>query len=79
MTCAPRAGADALRAARGAGTRLANLPSPLAGLMTNRGSVILALLILIAIGVDVVFYGTEHLVFLGKKLADLLEWIAFWR
>ncbi|WP_299730971.1 hypothetical protein [uncultured Tateyamaria sp.] len=47
--------------------------------MTNRGAVILALLILVAIGVDVVIYGSEHLVFLGKKFTDMLEWMAFWR
>lgn len=47
--------------------------------MTNRGAAILALLILAAIGVDVLIYGSEHMVFLGKKFADMLEWMAFWR
>ncbi|MEO0379115.1 MAG: hypothetical protein AAF252_02530 [Pseudomonadota bacterium] len=47
--------------------------------MTNRGSVILALLIAAAIGTDVMIFGSEHLVFLGKKFADLLEYMAFWR
>ena len=47
--------------------------------MTNRGSLILAALILAAIGVDVMIYGSEHLLFLGKKFADLLEYMAFWR
>jgi len=24
-------------------------------------------------------FGTEHLIFLGKKFFELIEWIAFWR
>ena len=47
--------------------------------MTNSIAIVLALLIVGAIATDVVFYGTEHLIFLGKKFADLLEWLAFWR
>lgn len=47
--------------------------------MTNRASLFLALFILAAIGLDVTIYGSEHLVFLGKKFADLLEYMAFWR
>jgi hypothetical protein len=47
--------------------------------MTNRSAFILALILIAAITVDVMIYGSEHIVFLGKKLADLLEWMAFWR
>ena len=47
--------------------------------MTNRGAVILALLIVGAVALDLTIYGSEHLVFLGKKFADMLEWMAFWR
>ncbi|MFL4471466.1 hypothetical protein ACERZ8_16880 [Tateyamaria armeniaca] len=47
--------------------------------MTNRGAVILGLLIIGAIALDVMIYGSEHLVFLGKKFTDMLEWMAFWR
>ncbi|MEP1767636.1 MAG: hypothetical protein ABJJ53_13480 [Sulfitobacter sp.] len=47
--------------------------------MTNRIAIILALLIIGAIAIDYFYYGTEHLIFLGKKLAELIEWIAFWR
>ena len=47
--------------------------------MTNSIAIVLALLILGAIAADVMLYGTEHLIFLGKKFADLLEWLAFWR
>ena len=47
--------------------------------MTNSIALVLALLIIGAITADVMLYGTEHLIFLGKKFAELLEWIAFWR
>ncbi|MFK7834859.1 MAG: hypothetical protein AB8B60_01450 [Sulfitobacter sp.] len=47
--------------------------------MTNRIAIILGLLLIAAIVVDVMFYGNEHMVFLGKKLFELIEWIAFWR
>ncbi|WP_299145114.1 hypothetical protein [uncultured Tateyamaria sp.] len=47
--------------------------------MTNSNAIFLGLLIIGAITVDVMLYGSEHLVFLGKKFAELLEWIAFWR
>ena len=48
-------------------------------LMTNRIAIVLGLLLICAVVVDVMFYGTEHIVFLGKKLIDLIEWVAFWR
>jgi len=47
--------------------------------MTNSIAFVLGLLLVIAGVVDVMFYGTEHLIFLGKKLFELIEWIAFWR
>ncbi len=47
--------------------------------MTNRLALILGLLILAALVADVLLAGDEHLVFLGKKLAELIEWMAFWR
>lgn len=47
--------------------------------MTNRIALILALIISAALLIDVIFYGTEHLLFLGKKLFEFLEWLAFWR
>lgn len=47
--------------------------------MTNRGAVILGLFIIGAIALDVMIFGPVHLVFLGKKFADMLEWMAFWR
>jgi hypothetical protein len=48
-------------------------------IMTNTLAIILGLLLIGAACIDIFVYGTEHLLFLGKKLADLIEWIAFWR
>ncbi|MEO9685037.1 MAG: hypothetical protein ABJR46_14425 [Tateyamaria sp.] len=47
--------------------------------MTNFSAFVLALVLVIAITVDVMLYGSDHIIFLAKKLADLLEWLAFWR
>ena len=47
--------------------------------MTDRTAFWLGLLIVAAITIDMVLYGTEHMIFLGKKFYDFLEWIAFWR
>jgi hypothetical protein len=47
--------------------------------MTNRGAIILGLFLIAAITADVMIYGSEHIIFLAKKLADLLDWLAFWR
>jgi hypothetical protein len=47
--------------------------------MTNRIAFVLALLIIGAIAIDYINYGTDHLIFLAKKLAELIEWLAFWR
>ncbi|MGA9253920.1 MAG: hypothetical protein WBV78_04890 [Roseobacter sp.] len=47
--------------------------------MTNRIALSLAAVLLGLIVVDVLLFGTEHLVFLGKKMFELIEWLAFWR
>lgn len=47
--------------------------------MTNPLALILGVLLLLALIVDVSLYSTEHVVFLGKKLFELIEWMAFWR
>ena len=47
--------------------------------MTNRIAIVLALLLIGAVVVDVSQYGSDHIVFLGKKLFALIEWMAFWR
>ncbi|WP_223424799.1 hypothetical protein [Tateyamaria pelophila] len=47
--------------------------------MTNRIALFLGVFLIAAITLDVMVYGSEHIIFLSKKLADLLEWMAFWR
>ena len=47
--------------------------------MTNRIAIVLGLILIAALVVDMLLYGNEHLIFLGKKLLELIEWIAFWR
>ena len=47
--------------------------------MTNTIAVVLGVLILGALAIDIMVYGTEHILFLGRKFAEFLEWLAFWR
>lgn len=47
--------------------------------MTNRIAVVLGILLIGLITADIVLFDAEHLVFLGKKLFSLIEWMAFWR
>ena len=47
--------------------------------MTNLIAIVLGLILITALAVDTMFYGTEHLIFLGKKMLELIEWVAFWR
>jgi hypothetical protein len=47
--------------------------------MTNRIAIVLGLIILGLLLIDILIFGTEHIVFLGKKMFDLIEWVAFWR
>lgn len=47
--------------------------------MTNSIALVLGFLIVGGIGLDWFLFGSEHLIFLGKKFTDLIEWVAFWR
>lgn len=47
--------------------------------MTDRLAIWIAAILVVAIGADVAMFGSEHLVFLGRKFFILLEWLAFWR
>ena len=47
--------------------------------MTNRIAFWLGLILVCAIIIDVMGFGSQHMVFLGQKLFDLIEWLAFWR
>lgn len=47
--------------------------------MTNSIALGLGLAIVALIAADLALYGSGHAIFLGKKLFELIEWIAFWR
>ncbi|MGB7243323.1 MAG: hypothetical protein WBC93_14695 [Sulfitobacter sp.] len=47
--------------------------------MTNRIALYLGAIIAIIVVLDLAIYGSEHVIFLGKKLYEFIEWIAFWR
>ncbi len=47
--------------------------------MTDRIALYLGLFILAVIAGDLLLFGPEHVIFLGKKLYELIEWLAFWR
>jgi len=47
--------------------------------MTTKTAIGLGLLIIASLAIDIALFGTVHLVFLGKRLFELIDWIAFWR
>ena len=47
--------------------------------MTNQIAIGVGLAILGLIGLDIFFFGGDALLFLLRKLADLIEYVAFWR
>ena len=47
--------------------------------MTNQIAIILGLTILGLLGFDYVVLGGENTLFLLRKTADFIEWLAFWR
>lgn len=47
--------------------------------MTNRLAILLGLAVIAAIAADLQFNGGDTLLFLGRKLFVLLDWLAFWR
>jgi hypothetical protein len=47
--------------------------------MTNRIAFFLALFIIALVVLDVVVFDSKNLIFLGKKLLEFIEYIAFWR
>ncbi len=47
--------------------------------MTNPIAIVLGLTIVAAIVLDVALFGSEHMIFLGKRFFELLDWVAFWR
>lgn len=47
--------------------------------MSNRNALVLAVVIVAAIGLDIVLNDTKALTFLLRKLVDAVEYLAFWR
>ena len=47
--------------------------------MTNTIALVLGALIFLALGLDHLRYDGANLLFLARKFAELLEWLAFWR
>ncbi len=47
--------------------------------MTNQIAIGLAIVILIALGLDFTLNGGTGTVFLFRKILELIQWIAFWR
>jgi hypothetical protein len=47
--------------------------------MTNTIAICLGLLLFAALAVDYSQYDWEKSIFLMRKFADLIEWMAFWR
>ncbi len=47
--------------------------------MTNKIALGLALFILALFAADYLLFGANLPVFLGRKFADLIEYVAFWR
>lgn len=47
--------------------------------MTNQIAIALGVLILLGIGYDMTWNDGVNLLFLARKFADLVEWLAFWR
>ncbi|MDF1855471.1 hypothetical protein [Pseudooceanicola sp.] len=47
--------------------------------MTNQIAIALGLILAFLLGIDALVFGWSNTLFLAKKFADLVEWIAFWR
>lgn len=47
--------------------------------MTNKIAIWLGLLLVLAVVADFLLFGGDNLLFLAKKLFELLDWVAFWR
>lgn len=47
--------------------------------MTNKIAIWLGLIIIAAVSADLILWQGEHLLFLAKKLFELMDWVAFWR
>lgn len=46
--------------------------------MTNRAAIVVFILILVLFGIATLFLDNP-LIFVGRKLIELIQWVAFWR
>ena len=47
--------------------------------MTNQIAIALGVMILAATCLDMFAFGGSNLLYLARKFAELIEWVAFWR
>ncbi|WP_297339006.1 glyceraldehyde-3-phosphate dehydrogenase [Pseudophaeobacter sp.] len=47
--------------------------------MTNKIAIWLGLLLVLAVVADLLLFSGDNLLFLAKKLFELIDWVAFWR
>ena len=47
--------------------------------MTNKLALYLGALLVIALGVDLLYYDLNYTIFWTKKLVDLIDYLAIWR
>jgi len=47
--------------------------------MTDRIAIVLGIVLVLAILADVFWLGGDTLLFLSRKMLELIEWMAFWR
>ncbi len=47
--------------------------------MSNQLAIFLGIVILIGVGIDYMFFDFSNLLFLSRKMLDLVHYVAFWR
>ena len=47
--------------------------------MTNFVALMVGIFIVAAIVIDMVLFGPDHMIFLLRRMEELIEWLAFWR
>ncbi|WP_295314738.1 hypothetical protein [Roseobacter sp.] len=47
--------------------------------MTNRIAIVLGAVLIALILLDVLFFSAAGIVFTGRRMLDLIDWLAFWR
>lgn len=47
--------------------------------MTNQIAIAIGLAVALFLGIDAVVFDWSNTLFIAKKFADMIEWMAFWR